>query len=174
MTLGPPVRCQHRSGLDRRVRHPVLTIEGPDQPPSAHLRDRCSPRQALVAPVGARQIPIAPAEPGAPIPRLPSLAAFERRPGRARGCARAGPASCTLRARLEEGFCDHSCEAQRSKNDRERRRAHLASTEPIRRGSTLGIPCHEHPFRTCAPADWLRSTSCRKTAPRRRELGAPV
>jgi hypothetical protein len=62
MTLGPPVRCQHRSGLDRRVRHPVLTIEGPDQPPSPHLRDRCPPRQALVAPLGARQIPIAPAE----------------------------------------------------------------------------------------------------------------
>jgi hypothetical protein len=95
MTLGPPVPCQRRSGLDRRVRHPVLAIAGPDRPASAHLRDQCSPRQALVAPVGARQIPIAPADPGAPIPLLPSLAAFERRPGRARGCVRAGPASET-------------------------------------------------------------------------------
>ena len=68
------------------------------------MPDRCSPRQALVAPLRARQIPIAPAEPGAPIPRPPSLAAFERRPGRACGCVRAGPASET---RHKTGSGDH-------------------------------------------------------------------
>ena len=36
--------------------------------------------QAPHCAIGANQIPIEPAEPGAPIPRLPSLAAFERRP----------------------------------------------------------------------------------------------
>ena len=44
---------------------------------------------------GASQIPIAPADPGAPNSRLPSLAAFERRPGRARVKVSEGPASET-------------------------------------------------------------------------------
>ena len=70
---------------------------------------------ALCCTPSASQFPIEPAEPGAPIPRLPSLAAFERRP-RCAWRGRRGPASETrhssgpqnsrLQSKTREGLND--------------------------------------------------------------------
>ena len=74
-----------------------------------HPRQRCAPHKLPVAPIAASQIPIAPADPGAPSPRLPSLAAFQRRPGRARVKVSEGPASETLHT------CGHPCRTKLTK-----------------------------------------------------------
>ena len=72
----------------------------------SHRRHSCAAATpAAPAPsctVSATQFPIEPAEPGAPIPRLRSLAAFERRPS-VRGSVRDGPASETRHNKTHAG-----------------------------------------------------------------------
>jgi hypothetical protein len=93
-------RSPERRSMDGKGRTQPCKINI-SMPLSPLLRPQGSSGAALRTPQGARhthgasQIPIEPADPAAPDPRPPSLAAFERRPGLARVEVSVPPASET-------------------------------------------------------------------------------
>jgi hypothetical protein len=71
----PPFEARCRGLSGRRIGAGLRPAHGA-HPPRYHRR-----RRAAEAPAGARcTVPLAPPDPGAPLPRFPSLAAFGRRP----------------------------------------------------------------------------------------------